>query len=511
MTVLIKYIAQLLGIRTDVDDDEVIVEVPGLNAPTNVTVTPAGAVVIPNALNSTTTHLTAVANIIAGQAAGGKAELYIGSRLVAIDADINAADTKVTFTTSDGSPANTELQAAVPAGGLVTVMLYNAAGISVTSVSKNPVLIVDYAAPTLTGITSAVYNAAGKYLYMNVTGAGAINDAVDVTKISLTDASLGKTYNLTNAPTTGSKGIVSNTGILYINVGSFDKASLTGFGGPDVTLNVAAGAFLKDTAGNAINIISAIPNIPVSVINNGESTGLNAPTNVTVAASGGNIKANTLNSTNLYMTAAASITTGQATNGKAELYVGSRLVAIDSVISATDTTVDFTTSDSTPVNGELQAAIPAGGVVTVKLYNYAGISVVSVIGNPTLSVDYTAPTIAGIISAAYIPATGQLYITVTGASAINDAVDVTKISLTDTGLSKTYYLTNASVKGSKGAVISPNLLTVNVGSADKAGLAGFEGSDVTLNAAIGSLLTDAAGNASTAFTTIRAVPVTVIQ
>lgn len=507
MTVLIKYIAKVLGIRTDVDDDEVVVEVPGLNTPTNVTVTPIGTTVIPNALNSTTTYLNAAANIIAGQATGGKAELYVGSRLVATDADIGAADTSVTFTTSDGTPVNSELQAAVPAGGVVTVKLYNAAGVSVTSASKNPTLLVDYEIPTLAGITSAVYNAAGNYLYINTSGAGAINDVVDVTKISLYDVSLGKTYYLTNT----SKGVVSSAGTLYIKIGSADKAALLGFEGSDVIMNIAAGAFLTDAAGNALTIISAMPNIPVSVMNNGQISGLNAPTNITVAVFGGTVKANTLNSTNLYMTAAASITAGQAANGRAELYVGSKLVATDSVIGPADTSVEFTTYDGTPVNAELQAAVPAGGVVTVKLYNAAGMNVTSVIGNPTLTVDYTVPTITSVVSAAYISATNQLYITVSGASAAGDAVDVVKISLNDVSPAKTYILTNTSITGSKGTVASPNLLIINLGSADKAALAGFEGSDVTLNAAAGSLLTDAAGNASTAFTAIQTVPVTVIQ
>ena len=511
MTVLIKYIAKVLGIRAYTNDDEVAVEVPGLSRPTNVTVTPAGTNIKPNTLNSTTTFLTVTAKIIAGQATGGKAELYVGSKLVATDPAISATDTEVSFTTSDGTPTNAELQLAVPTGGLVTVKLYHADGPFVTSNSGIPKLLVDYIVPTLTGITSAVYNVAGNYFYLNVSGASAIKDAVDVTKLTFYDTSLGRAYTLTSTPVTGSKGTVSNIGTVLVNVGSYDKANLAGFEGSDVYLRVAAGSLLSDTAGNVLNILSEIQNIPVAVINSGEVTGLNAPTNVTVAAIGGIIKANALNATNLYMTAIANITAGQATGGKAELYVGSKLVAIDSVISVTDTVVSFTTSDETPVNAELQTAVPAGGIVTAKLYNAAGTNVLSGAGSPTLKVDYVAPTIASVNSAVYFPADKKLYITVTGASIAEDDVDVTKLSLYDVSLGRSYNLTNNTQTGSTGIVIGPNLLIINIGSADKAGLAGFEGIDVNLNVAVGSLLTDDAGNTSNAFTTIQTVPVSVIQ
>lgn len=510
MVVLIKYIANILGIRTNVDKDKVTVEVPGLNAPTNVAVTPVGTTVKSNTLNSTITYLTATAKITAGQATGGKAELYVGSKLVATDANIISTDTAVTFSTSDGTPTNAELQAIVPAGGVVTVKLYNTDGIFVTSATKNPTLIVDYVIPTLTGITSALYNAAGSYLSINVSGASTIGDAVDVTKISLYDVSLGRTYVLTCASGTGSKGVVSNASTLLINIGSYDKAGLTGFEGADVYMNITAGSLLNDAAGNVLTISTTIQNIPVA-INNVEVPGLNAPANVTVTTPGLTIIANTLNSTTLFMAATANITAGQATNGRAELYVGSKLVSVDPVIGATDTTVNFTTSDGTPTYAELQAAIPVGGVVTVKLYNAAGNFVVSTVGNPTLTVDYIAPIITGITSVIYNAAGNYLYINFSGASAINDAVDVTKISLNDVSLARTYVLTNNPATGSKGAVISPNSLIINIGSTDKAGLTGFEGADVFLNVAAGSLLTDAAGNASTPFTTIQTVPVSVIQ
>lgn len=267
MTVLIKYIANVLGVRADVDKEKVVVEVPGLDLPTSVTVTPIGATVMANALNAATLYMTATANIIAGQATGGKAELYVGSKLVATDAAIAATDASVTFTTSDGTPVNAELQTAVPAGGVVTVKLYNATNQSVTSSVANPTLIVDYTAPTITAVTSAVYNATTGELIVVVTGAGAIGDLVDVTKISLYDSTLAKTYQLTNTSGTGSHGVVNSEGSLIINIGSADKIGLTGFGTTTMFLTVPAGSLLTDAAGNASPSFTAIQNVPVTLIN----------------------------------------------------------------------------------------------------------------------------------------------------------------------------------------------------------------------------------------------------
>lgn len=266
MTVLIKYIASVLGVRTDVDDDNVTVEVSGLALPTNVTVTPVGTVVVANTLNCTTLYMTAIANITAGQATGGKAELYVGTKLVATDATIAATDTTVTFTTSDGTPTNAELQAAIPAGGVVTVKLYNASNSCVTSAVANPTLVVDYVAPTLASITSAVYNVAGNQLFLNVTGAGAIGDKIDVTKLSLYDTTLTKAYQLTNTSGTGSNGAVNSDTSLVINIGSADKIGLTGYGSTTVYLTVVAGSLLTDAAGNTSPSFTLIQTIPVTVI-----------------------------------------------------------------------------------------------------------------------------------------------------------------------------------------------------------------------------------------------------
>ena len=112
------------------------------SAPTAVTLSPVGGTVVPNSLNSTNTSLTAVATIAAGQATGGKAELKIGSTTIATDSSIGASDTSVTFDLATAN--NTDLKAAVAAGGVVSVNLVDKAGNSAASTLSNPTLVVDY-------------------------------------------------------------------------------------------------------------------------------------------------------------------------------------------------------------------------------------------------------------------------------------------------------------------------------------------------------------------------------
>lgn len=506
MTVLIKYIAYIFGIEVDIDDDDIIVEVPGLEQPTNIVLVPVGSTYNSNSLNSTTLYLTAYATIKAGQATGGRAELYIGNKLVAVDNTISATDTTVTFSTADNDPTNAELQALVPTGGLVTVRLYNAETKYVESSKGNPTLIVDYIAPSLTGVASAVYNTQGNRLDITVTGAGAVGDKVDVTKLSLTDTATGKTYQLTNADKTGSNGSVSSSANLMINIGSNDRLGLTGFGGSTVYLSVAAGSLITDAAGNASPYFSSYQLIPVTIIQ-----GLDLPTNVKVFPVGTSVVENTINTTTLYLTASASITPGQATGGKAELYVNNKLVATDSYIASTDNSVTFVTGDSTPTNAELQTLITSGGKVSVRLYNVYNRFVDSAVGNPTLTVDYSAPTLTGINSAFYDVKNNQLTLFVSGAGAKDDMVDVTLLYLFDTSLGRSYQLTNTAKTGSVGKVGGSDSIIITIGSTDKAGLSNFGGTTVYLTVGAGSLIKDAAGNTSPVYSAQTSIPVYVIR
>lgn len=265
MTVLIKYIAKALGIRTECGKDKITVEVPGLDFPTNISINTVGSVVTANTINTTTQYITAAATIISGQAAGGKAELYVGSKLVAVDHAIAASDSAVTFTTSDGTPTNEELRALIPHSGVVKVKLYNANNQYVYSKELNPKLIVDYKVPTVTSITSAVCDVTGSAITLNVTDAGKEGDKVDVTKLSLHDTASGNTYQLTSDALTGSTGVVNDEDEIVVTLGSADKLALADLG-DTVTLNIAEGSLLFDAAGNTSIAFAEVKDIPVTVV-----------------------------------------------------------------------------------------------------------------------------------------------------------------------------------------------------------------------------------------------------
>lgn len=502
MTVLIKYIAQIFDIRVDIDDDDIKVEVPELTAPKDITLTPVGSAMLSNTLNTSTLYITSTATIKAGQATGGRAELFIGSKLVATDSSIGATDTTVNFTTSDGTPTNNELRALVPNGGDVQVKLYNSKNEYVTG-KYGQKLVVDYDAPTITGYQSATFDSTKNQLYINVTGAGKKGDMVDVTLLTLYDSSLGRSYQLTNTTNTGSIGKVKDANTLEINIGSSDMRGLMGFGGMDVHLLVHAGSVLRDAAGNVSSSLNHSMTLPVTVV-----TKLEAPTNIVLTPIGTSVVPNTINSSSQQLTATANIIAGQAVGGKAELYVGSKLVAVDNVIQSTDTSVTFTTSDGSPTYEELMALIPTGGEVSVRLYNVNNDVVTSKKG-PTLKVDYITPTLTNVSSVIYNRFAHQLYFTVSGAGAVGDNVDVTLITIHDPIIGRSYQLTSSRA-GSEGFVNSDDSLVVNIGTSDRLALAGFESSNMYITLAAGNLIKDEAGNVSPRSELIT-IPVIIIR
>jgi len=158
------------------------------------------------------------------------------------------------------------MQSLIPTGGLVTVKLINTSNVTAVSADGNPTLTVDYISPTISSITSAIYNVAGNQIYLVVTGAGMTGDKVDVSKITLYDAYLGRYYTLTTNATTGSSGMIISATSIVINIGTADKAYLNGFGTQGVTLSIVPGSLLTDAAGNPSNVLTTGVSCPVTLI-----------------------------------------------------------------------------------------------------------------------------------------------------------------------------------------------------------------------------------------------------
>lgn len=114
-----------------------------------------------------------------------------------------------------------------------------------------------------------------------------------------------------------------------------------------------------------------------------DTTAPSAPTSVAVTTLGGTVTSNTITETNTNLTASATITANQGAT-VAYLKVGSTIIASDTSIASTDTSVTFDL-DQTTIEG-LQSKIPlGGGVVSVELRDAAGNSVTSSANNPTLA------------------------------------------------------------------------------------------------------------------------------
>ncbi len=252
-TVLIKYIANALGVRVKVEKDKVKIEIPKpeatkLEAPKNIKITTYGANVVPNTLNSTTLYFNVTADIKPDQAVGGKAELYVNSSLVATTYVTTATGSAITFTTSDATPTNEELRTLVPEGGDVTIKLYNSENKMVQSKAEVK-LTVDYVAPVLTSVTNAIYHEEDGELYLVAVGAGNPNDTIDISKLSLYDAALGRSYQLTSGEK-GSRGTVISATSLMISLGETDRFGIKGFGTSTLNLTIAPGSLVTDKAGN---------------------------------------------------------------------------------------------------------------------------------------------------------------------------------------------------------------------------------------------------------------------
>jgi fibronectin type 3 domain-containing protein len=124
----------------------IVVDTVAPVAPTSLSSIGVGGITASNKLTATNTDLTATATIVAGDATGGSATLYLDGVSIATDNTILVADTTVSFAL--GKTTASQLQAAVSTGGVLTAKLTDAAG-NVSSASTNVTLSCDYVVPTI--------------------------------------------------------------------------------------------------------------------------------------------------------------------------------------------------------------------------------------------------------------------------------------------------------------------------------------------------------------------------
>ncbi len=340
-------------------------------APSITSFIATGGTVYSGKLNSTNTNFTVSATIPAGQATGGKAELFIGNNRVRIVEPLLSTQSTVEFKVLDIASAYNLQSAIQEPGGEIKVKLYDSAGNYIFS-SSNPSVSAKYSA--LSAPTKVSLSPIGGTVVANTLNSTNTN-LTATAEIALGEAAGGKAELYI-----GSTKIAEDTSIgAYDTMVSFDCGAAAEFslqskipnsGQISVKLYDSYGNFAESSGGPTLTVKYNRPT---------------APSNITVTPVGGIVVTNRLNATNTNLTATANITAGSATGGRAELYVGDTKIAEDTSIDALDTTVNFDCGATSTAT--LQNKIKYGGTILVRLYDAYGNY--SEKAGDMLSVDYT--------------------------------------------------------------------------------------------------------------------------
>jgi hypothetical protein len=210
----------------------IVVDTIAPAAPTALSAIGVSGVVTTNRLTATNTDLSATATIVAGDATGGTATLYLDGVAIGTDSTISVGDTTVTFVL--GKTTTAEVQAAVPAGGVLTVKLSDTAG-NISSASTSVTLVSDYVLPTIQLSSSRSTIIAGQTATITATLSEASSNFTN-SDISATGGVVsgftgsGTTYSFVFTPTSSSTAPMSIqvlAGVFSDAVGNLNTASTT--------------------------------------------------------------------------------------------------------------------------------------------------------------------------------------------------------------------------------------------------------------------------------------------
>ncbi|MCK5711615.1 MAG: hypothetical protein KAI25_02765, partial [Hyphomicrobiaceae bacterium] len=360
------------------DSDPFVVDTEDPTEPTGVTFTAVGGNVVANTLNTSNTNFTASATIVADEATGGSAELLIGGVSFAVsitDALIGSSDTQVTF--DAGFSDNSAVQTAFAIGATLSVKITDPAGNEVTSSVGNPTITVDYVKPTPT-VTTSIDPIFSDSLTqtVTVTYTESMNNATEPTITMVTGGNWGLQAG----------GVWSQTSVVNDTYTATLMHNGTSEYIAEEVAEVVSTSGARDVNGNDDN---GDTSDPFEV----DTEGPTAPTGVTFTAVGGNVVADTLNTSNTNFTVSATIVDGEATGGSAELLkdgISFGTSITDTSIASDDTIVTFDAGFSD--NGDVQTAFAAGATLSVRLTDASANYSTSSVANPAITVDYTKPT-----------------------------------------------------------------------------------------------------------------------
>lgn len=310
-----------------------------------------------------------------------QAFLKINGQIVAYDLKISTADTSVDFNvTAVSSP---QIQSLINNGGVVSVVMVDMNGNAIESVNN----------PTLAS------NQYGSNAYVDSSIFKPVLPSTGVEYESIDQALQIREITFPIAPGlhTGGTAAILEDGKVIAKISNISATSnmLDFVFDTTIASQVYSDYWTKhnlslvitNTAGYSSSISLKTPDIFLtSKYVNGSPA-----TNIALTPLGGNVAANTLNSSNTNLLVTATITPGfQYFSSTAYLKINGKVIATDDLIGISDTTVDFNlgTTDSL----QLQTLLKSGGVVSVLLVDRNGNFVESV-NNPYLTTNFTTSSI----------------------------------------------------------------------------------------------------------------------
>ena len=331
-------------------------------------------------------------SLIAGQTATLTAVLsepsinFVAGDITSVGGTIGAfsgSGSNYTFTFTPTANSTVAMSVSV-AGGAFSDAVGNP-----NDVSNTVTATVDTAVPTVSSVSSSIANGAYK--------AGSVVDVSVVFTDAVTVQTGGGTPTLAlNSAAGASATYVAGSGtntltFRYTVLASHTSSDLDYATVNSLALNLGT---IRDSSGNDATVLLPTAGGASSLAGNKaiviDTLAPTAPSGLVLTPVGGTVVSNTLLATTTNLTASATMTAGQATGGTANLLLGDTVLASDTSIGSTDTTLAFTLGLST--SSALQSAIAAGGVVTVRLIDAAG-NISSSSASVNLVVDYVIPTV----------------------------------------------------------------------------------------------------------------------
>lgn len=308
-----------------------------------------------------------------------KAYLKINGQVVAVSDSINSNDTTVSFNLYKlGSP---QLQSLVNNGGLVSVTMVDHNGKMVDSTSNTTLPPNQFGSLATLDSTLNLPVLPSKGLYLTSYN--------DYTFLSMNEIR----YSIVSGQNIGGSATLVENGTVLASIPSINANDTT----LDFVIDPKIGRQVYNdfytnknlslviTNASGYSVVSKLSDYKIGYESRYKDG--TPATNIKLVPVGGNVVANSLNSSNTDLLVSASIVGSDYFDHPAYLKINGKIVASHQHISTSDTTINFDLGTSS--NAELQNIVKNGGVVSILMVDMNGNSIESVV-NPYLMTNFTS-------------------------------------------------------------------------------------------------------------------------